>query len=116
MNHDIVRKEFEEKYSEKSSMKDLRSFVRTHSLPIRDRSKMGLFQKIKVYLKEVSKQTTLVQFFKKGKEKKKKILTSESVKSEIVYVKEEYVPFLKYEMTFDEEKWNAIKKFIIVNL
>lgn len=107
-----VRKEFEEKYNENSSMKDLRSFVRTHSLPIRDRSKMGLFQKIKVYLKEVSKQTTLVQFFKKGKEKKNKVLP---VKSEIVYIKEEYVPFLKSEMILEEEKWNEIKKIIIVN-
>ena len=113
MNHEIVRKEFQEKYSANSSMKDLRNFVCTHSLPIRDRSKMGLFQKIKVYLKEISKQTTLVQCFKKGKEKKKEVLP---VKSEIVYVKEEYIPFLKSEMIVEEEKWNEIKKFIIVNL
>lgn len=125
MNHTIVAKEFKEKYSETSSMKDLRKFVQEHSLPIKDRSKIGLFQKIKIYLKESSKQTSLIQFYNKKSRNKKQPKKRENIcpeskveflKTEMVYVKEEYVPFIKSEMILEEEMWNELKKNIIVHL
>ena len=115
MNHGSLEKEFQAKCKPTSSIKELRDFVRCHSLPIRDRSKNGLFHKIQAYLIEISKQKTLMQFFKKNKTVSKSRMETPQ-KIEVVYVKNEYFPFIKAEMKFEEEDWNELKKNIIAEL
>ena len=114
-----IQKEFKEKYSSTSSIKELRQFVCIHSLSLKDRSKKNLYNKIIKCLKEKSKQPTLITFFKK-KNKDSRGITIEndttnnfSIISETIFVKEEYIPFLKTEMILKEESWNELKEIIM---
>jgi hypothetical protein len=111
-----IQREFEEKFSSTSSIKELRKFVSNHSLPIKDRSKMNLYNKIIKYLKNKSKQPTLMRFFKKKNKDSKEIKKDFSDIYETVFVKEEYVPFLKSEMILEEDSWNTLKERILFQI
>lgn len=106
-----ILKKFEEKYSSTSPIKELRKFVSKHSLQLKDRSKINLYNKIIKYLKNKSKQSTLMTFFRN--KHSKRVKGDFYNVYETVYVKEEYIPFLKTEMIFEEESWNKLKELIL---